>query len=72
MPRCSAALDAARTLLLTQQDIKLRQVLSLQVVGEAGVQISNNGLGHRYATALYYPQDGQNFLVTFRYRPASF
>jgi vitamin B12 transporter len=31
-----------------------------------------NVTGHRYQTALYYPQDGRNFLVTVRYRPASF
>lgn len=24
---------------------------------------------HRYETALYYPQDGRNYLVTLRYRP---
>lgn len=31
-----------------------------------------NVTGHRYETAMYYPQDGRNFLLTVRYRPASF
>jgi vitamin B12 transporter len=31
-----------------------------------------NVTGHRYQTAMYYPQDERNFLVTVRYRPASF
>ncbi len=30
-----------------------------------------NTLDHRYQTALYYPEDGRNFLITLRYRPAA-
>lgn len=29
-----------------------------------------NAFDHRYQTALYYPEDGRNYLVTLRYRPA--